>query len=132
MAVNIVVRSLWICLLALALPVQGFAAAQMMPCGPAHESMHDARMHAHEPAHDHGDQVALHAHADAAAQDPSSPLAQHSCSACAACCVGMALPSSAPVLAAPAESAMRDTAGGAAEPVFLTSGLERPPRPVLA
>jgi hypothetical protein len=130
--VNSWLRTLWICWLALALPVQGFAAAQMLQCGPAHARMHVAVSTVHEHTHDHAHHGAATAHHDDTSPDPSSALAKHSCSACAACCVGLALPSSAPLLTTPTEAAIRDTGAGAPEPVFLTSGLERPPRPALA
>lgn len=140
-----VLRTLWICLLLLALPVQGFAAAQMTQCGPGHGRTQHASVGGHEQAraahaheqhakglvqHDH------HAHAASQPDDPSNddspPAAKHHCSACAACCVGLALPSSAPVVVAPPDAALHVAATGAADPVFLTSGLERPPRSPLA
>jgi len=136
-------RTLWICLLLLALPVQGFAAAQMTQCGPSHGRLQ------HTSAGGHGEAAALHtheqdaldhhsshpqaaSHADEVSSDGSAPPAKHHCSACAACCVGMALPSSAPVVIAPPEAVIHVAATGAAEPIFLTSGLERPPRSPLA
>lgn len=131
-------RTLWICLLLLALPVQGFAAAQMTQCGPGHERMQHASTveHDHDPQAQAQDQHAHHAHAaahaDDAADDGSTPPAKHHCSACAACCVGMALPSSAPLVVAPAQAVRHGVTIGAADPIFLTSGLERPPRSTLA
>jgi hypothetical protein len=140
-----VLRTLWICLLLLALPVQGFAAAQMMQCGPGHGRMQHASVGGHEQAqaphaheqhahaqdrHDHHDHAS--SHADEASNDGSPPLAKHHCSACAACCVGMALPSSAPVVVAPPAAGGHVRTIGAADPIFLTSGLERPPRSPLA
>ncbi len=134
-------RTLWICLLLLALPVQGFAAARMTQCGPSHDRLQ------HTPASDHGEAEAMHAHeqhahhhshhhaasqADEASNDATTPPAKHHCSACASCCVGMALPSSTPVVITPAEAVIHVAASGAAEPIFLTSGLERPPRSPLA
>jgi hypothetical protein len=140
--VKTALRTLWICLLLLALPVQGFAAAQMTQCGPSHGRLQ------HTLASGHGEAEAVHAHeqyaqehhshqhaasqADEASNDGSTPPAKHHCSACAACCVGMALPSSAPVVIAPAEAVIHVATTGAAEPIFLTSGLERPPRSPLA
>lgn len=136
---KIALRSLWICLLLLALPVQGFAAAQMSQCGPGHGRMqhastagHDHGQHAHAQDHQHEHHADAAMHADDAPGDGSTPPAKHHCSACAACCVGMALPSSAPVVIAPAETVLHRVAAGAADPIFLTSGLERPPRSPLA
>jgi predicted metal-binding membrane protein len=133
-----VLRTLWICLLLLALPVQGFAAAQMAQCGPGHGPMRHASTggHEHEPHAQVQDQHEYHvhaaAHADEAPSDASTPPAKHHCSACAACCVGMALPSSAPVVIAPADAVRHGVATAVADPIFLTSGLERPPRSPLA
>jgi hypothetical protein len=137
--VKTALRTLWICLLLLALPVQGFAAAQMTQCGPSHGRMqhassgaHDHEQHVQAQDHHHAHQADAAVHADDAAGDGSTPPAKHHCSACAACCVGMALPSSAPVVIAPAEAVLHRVATGAADPIFLTSGLERPPRSPLA
>ncbi len=129
-------RSLWICLLLLALPVQGFAAAQMAQCGPGHGRLQHASvgghgdggaLHTHE-QHAQDDHQHAASHADDASIDDSTPAAKHHCSACASCCVGLALPSSTPVVVAPSEATLHVSGGGAADPVFLTSGLERPPR----
>ncbi|WP_245213343.1 hypothetical protein [Rhizobacter sp. AJA081-3] len=129
-------RTLWICLLLLALPVQGFAAAQMTQCGPSHGPMQHASVGGHgdvESRHMHEQLAQEHhqhaaSHADDASNDGSTPAAKHHCSACVSCCVGLALPSSSPVVVAPSEATLHVAARGAADPVFLTSGLERPPR----
>lgn len=130
---NPVLRTLWICLLLLALPVQGFAAARMMQCGPGHARMQHTDGTAQHDGHEHHDhQAESPSQADDMSQHGSLPAAKHHCSACAACCVGMALPSSAPVLATPLESLPLVAATGGPDPVFLTSGLERPPRTLRA
>jgi hypothetical protein len=133
--VKIALRTLWICLLLLALPVQGFAAAQMTQCGPSHGRMqqastggHDHEQHAQAQDHRHAHHADAAMHADDAPGDGSTPPAKHHCSACAACCIGMALPSSALVVAAPPEAVLHVATTAAADPVFLTGGLERPPR----
>lgn len=125
-------------LLAVALPIQGYAAQAMLLCGPAH---HQAAA-AHEPAaHDHGT-AALH-------EDPQS-MADHGgvqedapaktfesghagkCSACASCCSAAAIatavvcvdviPQHAPVVATIPAGHTHDALGG----------LDRPPRQILA
>ena len=119
-----VVRLLLICLLALALPVQGVAAATMQFCAAAHKSqtlLFEAASHSHHAVHPHGS--AQHASAD-----DQDTLAKQTCSACAACCMAVALPPAA--LALPAVDPAIEAA-----PMLTTAyvgpdavGLERPPR----
>jgi hypothetical protein len=141
------------------LPVQGYAAATMVACGPSHERMAARAPHAHaedlgrashhgahdHAAHDHGAHAhAAHDHAgftpDAhAAVTPddtaraASDLASFTCSACAACCVGAALPAREFSLdvPAPAPDTLRPATAAPLTAVTL-DGLERPPRPFLA
>ena len=126
------------------LPVQGYAAAAMISCGPMHarmlagvsqDSAHGQVQAAHDHAtHDH----ATHGHAAAVpdTQEDAPDLADvtnFKCSACASCCTAPAAPSSSLMLVrvTPAHSE--------AIPFFPTSedtivpdGLERPPRQYLA
>ena len=139
-------RLLLLCLLALALPLQGLAAAGMLPCAGGHlpgtHAGMNAGMHAGDDAHAdcHGMTVGPTTSATAssvtdaaqdAAQDPV-PAAAHKCSACAACGTGQALPASAPVLPStgPESAPVRSFEAAAAS--FIASGLERPPRSHLA
>ncbi len=143
---------LLLCLIALALPVQSLAAARMLHCGGGQPAGLGAAVGA---AH-HGD-VALpgetHGHAGhpvalgtatevpvghhAQAMDHTAAPAQadaphlsphHGCSACAACCVALALPQAhRPWASLPAVPVQAD------EPVvpdarFETTGPDRPPR----
>ena len=137
-----VLRFVWASLLALALPLQGLAAATMAACGPGHGGHGQGHEHAmpHDAQHAHGHGLgadvtsADDATADAATAD-EVPSTQHSqkCSVCASCCIASAgLPAHA-VVAEPATSAESfvDLEPGSA-PVFLTGGLERPPRSFLA
>jgi hypothetical protein len=158
---NRALRLVWV-LLALALPLQGLAAATMIACGPAHP--HDVahaldrnEASAHEAqggvtsAHHHDEHaprlgaVAEHAHADAlaadstaaddpmAADDPSSTTPGQKCSVCASCCTTSAGLPTAAVVAEPA--ALADShvdEERATPPAFLTGGPERPPRSFLA
>jgi hypothetical protein len=117
------------------LPLQGWAAAAMLGCGstgaghalvqvPA-SAEHDDAVHAH---HAH----AQHVHEPhAAAPAASTHAAAHAhapCSLCAACCAFLGLPASAIGLAGEATAQAYATAPSAAQPAFLTDGLERPPR----
>ncbi|MDF2466674.1 MAG: hypothetical protein K0Q43_4909 [Ramlibacter sp.] len=88
-----------------ALPLQGWAAATMLYCGPAQKSAAHAKAHAQQAASHHDDMQAAHhdvqsAHAqhhvdaaDAAASEGAQPVADspHTCGVCATCCHGVAL-----------------------------------------
>ncbi len=109
-------RTLMICMLALALPVQGAVAASMMLCAMQHHS----RMAA----------------VDAAQADPgchesiSSASQDHKCSVCAACHAIAALPCVVPNLpvAEPASAVFADIV--AIIHPFATEGPDRPPRSI--
>ena len=137
--------------LAFALPLQGVAAATMAACGPSHHRMegvaqahshfdHDGQPEAQTGVHDHS---SLHsqqqslaggqAHSDHhAAHGGLDKVSKYKCSACASCCAVAAIPSSLLTLESvslPEFFAPLELSGIAA---FLTEGLERPPRTVLA
>lgn len=146
---------LW--LAALAVPVQGFAAATMLHCGPGHAGMDAAAMQMHEAPQGHADGSAQaehasgHQHGDdgssgdldtqAVAPDDSGTgksvtdlhqLAKSKCASCASCCSAPALLPTPISLGSPAlgESVIVARPGSAA--VYLTGGPERPPRSFLA
>ena len=90
-------------LLLAALPLQGWAAATMLFCGPAPRAAVVAKAHSPEAAANHHqmhgphDVPAAHAqHHDAA--DGAQPVADgsHTCGVCAACCHGVALAQTQP------------------------------------
>ena len=139
-------RLVFVCLLAVALPLQGVTAATMMACGMAQHRAPstEAAEHAHHvgsdgtaghshsagETHDH----ASHMHASGETSDEQSSSAKDSqkCSVCASCCVGTAVPTE-PLSFAPvkltdqfAPLVPRSVAA------FVTEGPERPPRPFLA
>ena len=138
-------RLLIIWLTALALPVQGLAAAAMVHCGPSHERMHapvaqagqehhplqgQPQAHAAEPA----DDLSAQGHPSHASHSShsSQQLGQHTCGSCAACCVGLALlchmpqaPQGAPAAATFAVNVL--VIADVAQP-----GPDRPPRGTLA
>lgn len=120
----------------IAMPLQGMAAPLMLFCGPTHGRMMQgvvppqaATMPAHDHMHGHDDSVAASHH------DGSTPAAQHgqsSCSACAACCVMLAMPARFEV---PAQSGSRHRPPPLVTvpvPSHLPDGLDRPPRSRLA
>lgn len=119
-------RLLLVCLVALALPAQGIAAATMRLCAPAHAS-HEA--HAAD-AHRHGAHAGA---ADAAAvADDHGRLDKRGFGAHGGCCVATALP--APVFVLPVlESADAPLALAPTSYVGpVVTGLDRPPKPNLA
>lgn len=142
-------RALLLCVLALALPLQGAAAAAMVHCAaiPVHESAiaPDAPNH-HGVADTHAMEAmdaTDAAHDAAAVHDAASPSgllakahaagAGHQCSACAAaCCAGMAIPVRNIVLQAEEPSSLPHPAAEASVVTFISGGLERPPRFSLA
>jgi hypothetical protein len=120
-------------LLAVALPVQGLAAATMLHCAPQRSHTTSSSAPA---GHEHHGAAHAQQHHDASAHDHGSTSDHHAsvktplqkCSACATCCIGVALPSSAQSVPEPLAAA-----GARPEPVlvhaaFLTSGPDRPPR----
>jgi hypothetical protein len=146
MALRFRTAMMW--LLLLALPLQGFAAATMLDCGPNHHRMWGASIGTQAGSHDHAKHGG-HRHPTNAADvdelsasgdhaDGGSPLhhldklSKFKCSACAACCIGAALPPSPltflsfPPAAAPAPNV--------AVPYddFVSNALDRPPRLFLA
>jgi hypothetical protein len=120
------------------LPLQGYAAAAMISCGPMHAQMSAAGDHSHhqEPgaASDSHDQ---HDHTAPAGQDDErssdADFFKFKCSACASCCTGSAAPSRViPAVTADAPHGVRipffeSPAGG-----IILDGLDRPPRTSLA
>ena len=131
-------------LLAIALPLQGAAAATMISCGTGHEhrlapvASHDGDSIAaagHDHASDHASNQGANHSPVSHSHEGKSDLSKgtfHKCSACASCCVGAAIPSHVTVFAAvkltdqPAPLVARSVAA------YVTEGLERPPRAILA
>ena len=116
-------------LLLLALPLQGFAAATMLHCGAGHQrTVATAASKSASPHHHEAGQ----AHQHAAASDTAQPdLAKSKCSACAACCMGTALPAAALAFEpfAPALAPLSFVTAPAIG--FVTDGPDRPPRILL-
>ncbi len=129
------------CLIA-ALPVQSWAVATMVNCGPSHHRMSAATAsgedhHAH--GHDHAShqhetslQVSYPSHEATDDTQPPLSLAKFKCSACATCCLATALPSSVLTFEASVSPDTVEPGLPHARVVFLTTGVERPPRSILA
>ena len=141
-----ILRIMVMWLLALAVPVQGFAAASMVGCMAGHGGAglhsHAIGMHHHSvelPQHSHEGHAHVLAHADHRhASDANHDVhaggtfTKASCSACASCCTSAALPTA--LLVFEAMDAPDSFVSLAPQPVatFVSGGPERPPRPFLA
>jgi len=146
---------LW--LAALAVPIQGSAAAAMLHCGPGHAGMdavvtqtheapeghaHSSPHSGHAAAHHHGDDgsqagpdtqaVALDGIDTGRSVTDLHQLAKSKCASCASCCSAPALPATPIVLGSPALGEPITVARPVSAAVFLTDGPERPPRSFLA
>ena len=147
------------CLLMLAIPLQGFAAAAMRNCVPGHHGDaaradahasahvhaaaqdHDHAAHVHHGDAGHDDQAAPDAAGDYAAGDrvtqPSAnsaheQFAKGKCSACATCCSAAAIISATAVPAVFAAGTAPLLVAPGLDVSFITDGPSRPPRSTLA
>lgn len=134
-----IARTLLLCLMVLALPVQAVAAAALWHCGGLHTGAPAQAAAAGLQA-----PCAGHAMADSALGEPRDDVAHavhekpigapepstgtHHCSACAGCCAAIGLPASAVTLPAAPPQAAAVRAPGAAGESFVPAGLDRPPR----
>ena len=137
-------RSVMMWLLLFALPLQGFAAATMLNCGPNHQRMMVAAIaepdqtHEHMAAGQHHRETGMagveHEAASVDQRGDAVPLPQldklmkFKCNACAVCCMGAAMPTAIftfelfPPAMAPESSVPTSHVG------FVTDGPDRPPR----
>lgn len=138
-----VLRLLLLCLMAVALPLQGLAATGALHCAAMHERMqvnvelrHHGGAAGHHDGHAKAEQQAFadDHRADDHRADDGAPRSggAFKCSACAACCVALGLPVGAVVLPQAPADALAPAMPQRAVAAFLTSGPERPPRTVLA
>ena len=140
-------QSVLVWLVLLALPLQGLAAATMINCGPNHHRMlaasvaasTESRDHAMRGHHPHETGAAGDQHANAIGDDEHGASSVHhldklmkfKCSACAACCMGAALPTAALVIASFPPAMTTAVFVPAAHVDFVSDGLDRPPRLLL-
>ncbi len=121
----------------LAIPLQGFAAASMIFCGPHHDSLAQ-RADADHP--DHGADHAQHHHDPAPATDADETgiagllkFFSVKCSACASCCSLAAMPiASIPALTFLPSMSVAVPFFGSSYAGIVPDGLERPPSLYLA
>ena len=119
-------------LVALAVPLQGVAAATMLACGPDHAPAAAAPSDPHASHYAHAepalDPSAATHHDTGDSQDGAGELVVQKCSVCASCCTAAMLPMPALRIG---DSGLPDfvVPGVPADAaVFLTDGPERPPR----
>jgi hypothetical protein len=122
------------CLLALALPLQGYAAQRMLFCAPA--SHHPVQVPTQQARHDHSAHAHHHSKADAKAPVHDSvhgaKASPGKCSACASCCAAVAIISS-PLVFSTSPPSTDYTATVVPRYSGHTPGrLDRPPRSTLA
>jgi len=132
-----------VCLIALALPVQGMASTRMAHCAQGQQrlpvatdtSAHHDLAHADVgPAAQHlGMAVAAEADAATAAHADTTSAkftesAPHKCSACASCCAASALPSVMPRVPQPAFAPVVFGETTVTVHAYATDGPDRPPR----
>jgi len=131
-------------LIAVALPIQGVAAATMLHCGSTHEHgraslANQGHVHHHEAMQAEGGRSHHLTHEHTAAH----PVADHSaghhhdggkagCSVCASCCSAAVLPAMSLVVVSQDLTETAPLVASAEIVVFLTDGPERPPRTILA
>ena len=137
-------RSVLTWLLVLAMPVQGIAAIGTQHCAPTHRGIDlPAKAEQAQPRHAHGHaraEAVLAAVTESRVLGPAHALhAEHAistadakCSACAACCLALGLPSGALDLPAWAEGSSLAPPTMTGMPSFVAGGLDRPPRNFLA
>ena len=132
---------MWV--LAVALPVQGAAAATMLACGPHHgrsgasasPTTHAASSASHH-SHLHAPNGAAPARATTAdVKGDTATLAEapaHKCSACASCCLSAGVATEAIVFLAVDSPDLFARLVTRTPAAYVTEGPERPPRSVLA
>jgi len=126
-------------LLAIALPMQGMAAATMISCGVGqheHDGAHAVSHRHHGSAgHDHATEANSYETRVAHSHVGKADLVEgtlHKCSACASCCIGAAVPSQAIAFDTVKLTDHFAPLVTRSVPAYVTEGLERPPRAFLA
>lgn len=146
-------RILMTCLLLVAVPLQGVAAAAMLACGPNHDSLYGSiaqvvatgkqAQHPHSGDHSHKHEISAASAENAStgetaqAQTVSGVPSPHTdahfkCNACGPCCLGAALTTDVVIRVVPLASSadFPDPTCHYLSPAL--GGLDRPPRHILA
>ncbi|WP_076591244.1 hypothetical protein [Herminiimonas arsenitoxidans] len=134
---NRIFKTFMLWLLVLALPVQGFAATMQMSCAP---EMHHSVVTPASDTHAHHGNMDAHVDMDmtsshTAQSDSKTPFDQPSnmkCSACAACCMGIAaLPATLDLPIAASGSAVIFSSPATFFLGHIPDGIKRPPKSIL-
>ncbi|MBI1770785.1 MAG: hypothetical protein HYR68_00155 [Burkholderiales bacterium] len=126
-------RLFLLCIMFVAIPFQGFAAAAMVDCNTEHHHVLPNEQHDHDHAqvgqhkHQHSadDKVSNHAVSKAS---PVTKVMKDKCSACASCCVGAALVTTSTVPPVSTPSSEKISLVSSSHFGHISDGLERPPR----
>lgn len=126
-------RLFLLCIMFVAIPFQGFAAAAMVDCNTEHHHAFSGEQHDHDDAH-----VGQHDHQHSGADSASdhavakvSPVAKSmkdKCSACASCCVGAAIVTNSTISPVSTPSSEKISLVFSSHFGHISDGLERPPR----
>lgn len=120
-------RLFFACLLLVAVPFQGMAAAAMLFCGlPSNETMSVAAQPAHH--HEHAAAQALDDHAGNPEHQHGPGFVDAKCGACAACCWGAAIANDTKLAAFSAPSYVVAMTPSVAMRMRATPPPDRPPR----
>ncbi len=143
-------RYFLMCLLLVAMPLQGFAAVSMLVCGANHERLyssaaqgsastsHAQHMHCSDPSDDHESSAAAastdplpvpQAAASALSHDTGS---QFKCNTCGPCCIGAVLTTDLTIGPVPMPSSADFPDIPTPHPSPAPRGLDRPPQTILA
>ena len=126
-------RLFLLCIMFVAIPFQGFAAAAMVNCNTEHHHVlpgeqhdHDhAQVGQHEHQHSSNDKVSNHSVSKAS---PVTKVMKDKCSACASCCVGAALVTNSAIPPVSTPSSEKISLVFSSHFGHISDGLERPPR----
>lgn len=128
---NRLLKTIFVWLLLLALPMQGYAAVTMLACGTGSHHGRTVAAHDHSAhAHGAGTQAAgTHHHP---AHDTGGKHGNAPCNACQGCCMGALMTSSIDWLPVDLSSTLPSASPAVLFSGHIPGGLERPPRAFLA
>lgn len=130
---NRVLKTFFVWLLLIALPLQGYASVNTLTCEPSRH--HDAaHVHADATASHHAQLDKVQTGADQKAAAQGAPAGKHGgtpCHSCQACCTGAILISSVDWVSADIDSVLPSASPVVHFAGHIPGGLERPPRTFL-
>lgn len=126
-------RLFLLCIMFVAIPFQGFAAAAMVDCNTEHHHVFQGEQHDHDDAHS-GQHDHHHSGADKSSDhavskaSPVTKTMKDKCSACASCCVGAALVTNSTIPPVSTPSSEKISLDFSSHFGHISDGLDRPPR----